>query len=212
MTFFDEVGKRLNYAVSEVSSRTKEFTAVTKLNTSISAREREIEAAYAQIGKLLFEREAADPESPAAALCAKIGANRDSIEEMKARITKIRDESKESRKAKSDELFHKPEDGATVTVTAQDVPEEDCCCDGDCATAEDTCSCCCEKAAETVEAAADAVCDAAEPVVNAACDAAESVCDCVCEKAADAAEVVAEKTEEAAKDLSDFYKKPDDNA
>ena len=91
MTFFDEVSKRLNYAVAEVSSRTKEFTTVTKLNASISAREREIESAYAQIGKLLFEREAADPESPAAALCAKISANRESIDEMRARIAAIKE-------------------------------------------------------------------------------------------------------------------------
>ena len=212
MTFFDEVGKRLNYAVSEVSSRTREFTSVTKLNTSISAREREIESAYAQIGKLLFEREAADPESPAAALCAKITANRESILQMKANIAKIREDSKEARQAKSDELFRNPE--APVNVDATEVPEEDCCCVSDadssccCSSDADSSSCCCgQKAADAAKTVADTA-SAAVDAAEAACDA----CDCVCDKAADTAEAVAEKAEDAAKDLSDFYKKPEDNA
>ncbi len=210
MTFFDEVSKRLNYAMTEVSSRTKEFTSVTKLNTSISAREREIESAYAQIGKLLFEREAADPESPAAALCAKIAANHESIADMKQRIAKIKEEGKETRKSKSDELFHSPAE--TVTVNAQDVTDDTE------SNVEEPCSCC-QKAAEAAEAAVETVADAAEAVADAAAekvepvvDAAEKACDCACGKAADAAEAVAEKVESAAKDLSDFYKKPDDNA
>lgn len=209
MTFFDEVGKRLNYAVSEVSSRTKEFTAVTKLNTSISAREREIESAYAQIGKLLFEREAADPESPAAALCAKISANREAIDEMRARIVKIKEDQKDARKAKSDELFGKPD---AVTVDAHDVSAGDCSCCSAGETGEGACesgeSCCCEAAAEAVEAVADTVSEAAAPVAEAVCDAA----DCACSKAEDAAETVAEKVEGVAQNLSDFYKKREDNA
>lgn len=205
MTFFDEVSKRLNYAVAEVSSRTKEFTTVTKLNASISAREREIESAYAQIGKLLFEREAADPESPAAALCAKISANRESIDEMRARIAAIKEEQKEARKAKSDELFGKPE---TAAADVQEASDEGCsCCAG-----EDAAESCCEAAADAVCEAAEAVCEAAEPAAEAVCEAAQSVCDCVCDKAAEAAGAAAEKAEDAAGDLSDFYTKPEDNA
>ena len=208
MTFFDEVSKRLNYAVAEVSSRTKEFTTVTKLNASISAREREIESAYAQIGKLLFEREAADPESPAAALCAKISANRESIDAMRARIAAIKEEQKEARKAKSDELFGKPE---TAAADVQEASDEGCsCCAG-----EDAAESCCEAAADAADAvceAAEAVCEAAEPAAEAVCEAAQSVCDCVCDKAAEAAGAAAEKAEEAAGDLSDFYTKPEDNA
>ena len=211
MTFFDEVSKHLNYAVSEVSSRTKEFSAVTKLNTSISAREREIESAYTQIGKLLFEREAADPESPAAALCAKVIAIRESIEEMKARIAKIKNDSKEARKAKSDELFGKP--NAAVNTTAQDIPEESCscCCTEEAETAEEPCSCCCE-AAETAAEAAGCVCEAAADCAEAAAETVESAAEQVCECACDAVEAAAENTEEAAADLSDFYQKPEDNA
>lgn len=205
MTFFDEVSKRLNYAVAEVSSRTKEFTTVTKLNASISAREREIESAYAQIGKLLFEREAADPESPAAALCAKISANRESIDEMRARIAAIKEEQKEARKAKSDELFGKPE---TAAADVQEAPDEAC----SCCTGEDAAESCCEAAADAVCEAAEAVCEAAEPAAEAVCEAAQSVCDCVCDKAAEAAGAAAEKAEDAAGDLSDFYTKPEDNA
>lgn len=212
MTFFDEVGKRLSYAVSEVSSRTKEFAAVTKLNNSISAREREIESAYAQIGKLLFEREAADPESPAAALCAKISANREAIDEMRARIVKVKEEQKDARKAKSDELFGKP----AASAGAQDASVENCpCCsaDADCAAPaescsaekaeESSCTACCEAAAEAAEPSADTVSEAAE----AAC----AVADCACCKAADPAETAEEKAESADQNLSDFYKKPDDN-
>lgn len=187
MTFFDEVGKRFDYAVTDVSSRTKEFTAVAKLNSSISAREREIEAAYAQIGKLLFERESADPQSPAAALCAKINANRESINEMRARIVKVREEQKEVRRAKSDELFGDPE---TVTVDAQDIADEEyacceCCCE-EAAEAAETCECCCEEAAKAAEA-----------------------CECCCEEAAEAAETCCKAAEETAGDLSDFYRKPE---
>lgn len=189
MAFFDDLGKHLNMAVSDITAKTKEFTAVTKLNTSISSREREIEAAYAQIGKLLFEREAADPQSPATALCAKITANRESIEEMKAKILKIKEETKEQRKAKSDELFGAPEstDGA-VSIDGETVSAESC----GCGQSVEEAACACEKAAE------DAV------------EAVEKACDCACDEAADVVEQVAEAAEHAADSLGDFYKKPED--
>ena len=105
MSFMDDIGKKLNFAVTEAASKTKELSSVFKLNSSIAAREREIEAAFTAMGRLLFEREAADPESPAAALCAKVTANQESIAEMKQKIASIKEEAKASRKAHAQAVF-----------------------------------------------------------------------------------------------------------
>lgn len=123
MGFFEDLGKKLNYALGEASAKTKELAGVAKLNTSISARQHEIDDAYAEIGRALFEREAANPDSPVAALCAKILANQQAIEELKQQIVELKNETLEGRKARSESIFGK-EEATEETAEVTEVVEE----------------------------------------------------------------------------------------
>ena len=126
MSILNSVEKGLRYAVSQTTSVTKEFMEITKLNSAINAREREIDVAYTAIGRLLFEREAANPESPAAALCKKILDNQAAVSEMNAKIECLKAQGKEDRRASTEEFRRKPEPTVepVVETTAEDVTEE----------------------------------------------------------------------------------------
>lgn len=169
MSFFEDLGKKLSFAMGETVSKTKEIAGVTKLNTSISARQHEIEDAYREIGRKLYERECNDPDSPVAALCAKVAANLESIQDMKNQIANLKNETVENRKARSEAIFgaeaetkEEPSEQNVETVTeeaAQEAAE---------AVAESV-----EpvvEAAEAMEAAAEAA-EAAEKAVEAAAEA-----------------------------------------
>ena len=124
MGFFEDLGKKLNYALGEASAKTKELAGVAKLNTSISARQHEIDDASAEIGRALFEREAANPDSPVAALCAKILANQQAIEELKQQIVELKNETLEGRKARSESIFGKEEGTEEAAAEVTEVVEE----------------------------------------------------------------------------------------
>ncbi len=129
MSFFEKLGKSVRYAVSETASRTKELASVTKLKTAICAREHELEKYYAAIGRAVFEREAANPESEVAELCTKVMAHRDVIAGMKQQITDLKNEANEERKARSEAIFGDEENPVEeakeeVTEAIEEVKEE----------------------------------------------------------------------------------------
>ena len=136
MSFFNDLSKTVRYAVGETVSRTKEVVSVAKLNTSICARQYEIDKAYTAIGRAVFEREAANPESPVAALCAKVLANQEAIASMKQQIEDLKHEANEERKARSEAAFGTEENPVeeaaevvketveNIAETAEDVVEE----------------------------------------------------------------------------------------
>lgn len=174
MSFFEDLGKKLNFAMGETVSKTKEIANVTKLNTSIAARQHEIEDAYREIGRALYAREVNDPDSPVASLCAKVAANLDSIADMKAQIAQLKSNTAENRKARSVAIF-----GTEPAPQPAETPEE----------AEAAA----EPVADAVEAAADAVAPIADAAEQTAHDAAEAVADAA-EIAADAAADAADET------------------
>lgn len=115
--FVDDVGKKLNFVVGETTSKTKEIAGVTKLNTAIAARQHEVDDAFAEIGRALFEREAANSDSPVAALCAKIIANQKCIGDMKQQILDLKNATIENRKARSEALFGQKDEAADEAET-----------------------------------------------------------------------------------------------
>lgn len=115
--FVDDVGKKLNFVVGETTSKTKEIAGVTKLNTAIAARQHEVDDAFAEIGRALFEREAANSDSPVAALCAKIIANQKCIGDMKQQILDLKNATIENRKARSEALFGQKDEAADEAKT-----------------------------------------------------------------------------------------------
>lgn len=171
MSFFEDLGKKLNFAMGETVSKTKEIASVTKLNTSIAARQHEIEDAYKEIGRALYAREVNDPDSPVASLCAKVAANLDSIADMKAQIAQLKSNTAENRIARSVAIF-----GTEPAPQPAETPEE------------------AEAAAEPVADAVEAAADAVAPIV----DAAEQTAHDAAEAVADAAEIAADAAADAA--------------
>lgn len=174
MSFFEDLGKKLNFAMGETVSKTKEIASVTKLNTSIAARQHEIEDAYKEIGRALYAREVNDPDSPVASLCAKVAANLDSIADMKAQIAQLKSNTAENRIARSVAIF------GTEPAPQPAEPAEEA-------------EAAAEPVADAVEAAADAVAPIADAAEQTAHDAAEAVADAA-EIAADAAADAADET------------------
>lgn len=174
MSFFEDLGKKLNFAMGETVSKTKEIASVTKLNTSIAARQHEIEDAYREIGRALYAREVNDPDSPVASLCAKVAANLDSIADMKAQIAQLKSNTAENRIARSVAIF------GTEPAPQPAEPAEEA-------------EAAAEPVADAVEAAADAVAPIADAAEQTAHDAAEAVADAA-EIAADAAADAADET------------------
>ena len=180
MSFFEDLGKKLNFAMGETVSKTKEIASVTKLNTSIAARQHEIEDAYREIGRALYAREVNDPDSPVASLCAKVAANLDSIADMKAQIAQLKSNTAENRIARSEAIF-----GTEPAPQPAETPEE------------------AEAAAEPVADAVEAAADAVAPIV----DAAEQTAHDAAEAVADAAEIAADAAADAADETAQT---PDD--
>ena len=169
MSFFEDLGKKLNFAMGETVSKTKEIASVTKLNTSIAARQHEIEDAYREIGRALYAREVNDPDSPVASLCAKVAANLDSIADMKAQIAQLKSNTAENRIARSEAIF-----GAEPAPQPAETPEE------------------AEAAAEPVADAVEAAADAVAPIVDAAEQTAHDAAEIAADAAADAADETAQ--------------------
>ncbi|MGE4283394.1 MAG: hypothetical protein AB7G87_06680 [Clostridia bacterium] len=86
MAFFNDLGKKLGTAAEATASKAKEIAEVTKLNSQISSEEKQIEKIYTEIGKLIFEQDKENEQSPAAELCAKILAAQKNIEQLKQKI------------------------------------------------------------------------------------------------------------------------------
>ena len=170
--FVDDVGKKLNFVVGETTSKTKEIAGVTKLNTAIAARQHEVDDAFAEIGRALFEREAANSDSPVAALCAKIIANQKCIGDMKQQILDLKNATIENRKARSEALFGQKDEAAdeakteAVEAEAQTEAETEVTEPAEEAAPEEP-----EEAAEAAEAEAAAVEDQAEQTAGDQTDA-----------------------------------------
>lgn len=63
MAFFEQLGKRLTDAGQGVAQQTKNFTVVTRLNGTISEKERKISQLYSSIGESYYERHRNDSRS-----------------------------------------------------------------------------------------------------------------------------------------------------
>ena len=90
MAFFEQLGKRLTDAGQGVAQQTKNFTDVTRLNGTISEKEKKISQLYAAIGQAYFERHRNDAAAEEAqkigeinALLAEIAQCREEIKQIK---------------------------------------------------------------------------------------------------------------------------------
>jgi hypothetical protein len=90
MAFLDKIGKKIGDVAGSATDMAKDFAETTKLNSEISAEEKQINQWFLEIGKFIFESEKENPESVVAELIGKIKLSQQTIEELKRKIEEIK--------------------------------------------------------------------------------------------------------------------------
>jgi hypothetical protein len=90
MAFFENLGKKIGSVAETAADKANEFAEITKLNNSISSEQKQIDGLFIEIGKLIFEREKEDQDSPIAEQCRKILISQNSIAEFQSKIEQIK--------------------------------------------------------------------------------------------------------------------------
>lgn len=90
MASFEELRAKALDLAQAGAAKAKELTDIAKLNISTSAEEDTIRKAYIDLGKLYYAERGMAPEGAYAALCEKITASKQKIEENKAKIAEMR--------------------------------------------------------------------------------------------------------------------------
>ncbi|HCX62335.1 MAG TPA: hypothetical protein DHU59_07850, partial [Clostridiales bacterium] len=68
----------------------KDFAETTKLNSAISSEEKQINQYFIEIGKMIFEQDKGNPDSPMADLIGKIVNSYETIDVLKRKIEEIK--------------------------------------------------------------------------------------------------------------------------
>lgn len=90
MSMFNNLGKKLGEAAELTASKAKQLSEIVKLNAYISAEETEIEVAYLEIGKFVYEQGKDQATGYLAELCGKIQESKGKIDEYKAQIEQVK--------------------------------------------------------------------------------------------------------------------------
>ena len=91
MASFDEIKARALDLAQAGAAKAKELTDIAKLNIANSSEEDTIRKAYIDLGKLYYAERGMAPEGAYVALCEKITAAKQRIEENKAKIAEMRE-------------------------------------------------------------------------------------------------------------------------
>lgn len=134
MAFFDKIGKKIGDVAGSAADKAKDLAEITKLNASVSAEEKQMNQYFLEIGKLIFEQEKENPNSPAAALIKKILESQKIIADLKQRIIEIKED-------KDDDEPPIPVDAKNVTP-AEQPPSEPQFQEGDASAAQIVCPKC----------------------------------------------------------------------
>lgn len=90
MAFLENLGKKIGSVAETAADKANEFAEITKLNSSISSEQKQMDALFIEIGKLIFEREKDDPNSFVADQCRKVLISQNNIAELKEKIERIK--------------------------------------------------------------------------------------------------------------------------
>lgn len=90
MAFLDKIGKKIGDVAGSATDMAKDFAETTKLNSEVSAEEKQINQLFLEIGKFIFESEKENPDSVVAEFISKIKASQQTIEELKRKIEEIK--------------------------------------------------------------------------------------------------------------------------
>ncbi|MDD3169230.1 MAG: hypothetical protein PHC91_07205 [Eubacteriales bacterium] len=90
MAFLENLGKKIGSVAETAADKASEFAETTKLNSSISSEQKQIDARFIEIGKVIFDKEKDDPNSLVADQCRKIMIGQNNIAELQAKIERIK--------------------------------------------------------------------------------------------------------------------------
>lgn len=119
MAFFDKIGKKIGDVAGSAADKAKDLAETTKLNSAVSAEEKQMNQYYLEIGKLIFEHDKRNPNSPAAELCTKVLASQQIIAELKQKIVEIKEDK--DKKEESEQ----PASSEAVAVPDSDQPQSE---------------------------------------------------------------------------------------
>jgi predicted nucleic acid-binding Zn-ribbon protein len=90
MAFLDNLSKKIGDVAEAATDKAKELAELTKLSSSVSSEQKQIESLYTEIGKIMFEKEKENPESVIASQCRDIIDSQKTIDELNAKINAIK--------------------------------------------------------------------------------------------------------------------------
>ncbi|WP_312812690.1 hypothetical protein [Sedimentibacter sp.] len=90
MAFLNNLGKKISDAAGTATEKAKDFAETTKLNSAISSEEKQINQYFIEIGKMIFEQDKGNPDSPMADLIGKIVNSYETIDVLKRKIEEIK--------------------------------------------------------------------------------------------------------------------------
>lgn len=93
MAFLDDLGKKITTAAEAVADKTKELAEIAKLSNEIGKSEKRVRSLYEQVGRILFEQEKYNADSPAYQHCVDILAEQQKILELEKKIEAIKSDS-----------------------------------------------------------------------------------------------------------------------
>ncbi|MDD5937950.1 MAG: serine proteinase [Clostridiales bacterium] len=93
MALFDAFKDKAKDLAQTGVNKSRQLAEIAKLNLANTSEEDEIKRAYIEIGKLYYAEKGMAPDAAYVALCEKITAAKVTIEENKARIEEIKNQS-----------------------------------------------------------------------------------------------------------------------
>lgn len=90
MGFFDKLSDIVSTTGKELNKKAKDLVSTSKLESQISLEEEKIHNIYVQIGTEYYDQYKKDPVNPYAQLCEQITASKNTIEELKKEVEKLK--------------------------------------------------------------------------------------------------------------------------
>ena len=90
MAFLDHIGKKISAAAGTAADKAKDLGEIAKLKAEILGVQSDINNAFSELGRKVYEQGKCNPESDYAQECARITGMYEQIESLRARIALVK--------------------------------------------------------------------------------------------------------------------------
>ncbi len=90
MTMFENLGKKLSETGKVIGDKTKQVSETAQLNYKITAAERQQEELFAVLGRIVYENDKNNSQSPYYAKCEEIAAKQAQIDELRKKADAVK--------------------------------------------------------------------------------------------------------------------------